>query len=125
VFLGVDPSLAAAPPTANESRRVRSPLIQRLIFAPTLLLPLAPFLRRFHLVRALRTRMLEVNSKARQRPPMDAALRRQLLDEFEPEIRRLGELIDRDLSAWREQSLETEPGSPKTPTPPPSALRPA
>jgi len=102
-FLGVDPSLAAAPPTANESRRVRSPLIQRLIFAPKLLLPMAPFLRRFPLVRALRTRMLEMNSQARPRPPMDPALRRRLLDEFEPEIKRLATLIDRDLSAWLER----------------------
>jgi len=99
-FLGVDPSLAAAPPTANESRRVRSPLIQRLIFAPKLLLPLAPALRRFPLVRSLRTRLLEMNSEAKPRPPMDPELRRQLLDEFKPEIERLGRLIDRDLSAW-------------------------
>ncbi|MDL2335466.1 MAG: sulfotransferase domain-containing protein, partial [Chloroflexota bacterium] len=29
-FLGVDPGLAAVPPRANENKRVRSPLIQRL-----------------------------------------------------------------------------------------------
>jgi len=101
-FLGVDPSQAAAPPRANDSRRVRSPLVQRLIFAPKLLLPLAPFLRRFPLVRALRTRMLEANSEVRRQPPMDAALRRQLLDEFRPQIDDLAMLIGRDLSAWLE-----------------------
>jgi len=101
-FLGVDPSLAAAPPKSNENRRVRSPLVQRLIFAPKLLLPLAPFLRRFPLVRSMRTRMLEMNSEARPRPPMDPQLRRQLIEEFTPEIERLGRLIDRDLSAWVE-----------------------
>lgn len=101
-FLGVDPSLAKAPPTANESRRVRSPIVQRLIFAPKLLLPLAPMLRRFPLVRSLRTRLLEMNSEAKPRPPMDPELRRQLLDEFRPEIERLAKLIDRDLSAWLE-----------------------
>jgi hypothetical protein len=99
-FLGVDPALAAAPPTANESRRVRSPLVQRLIFAPKLLLPLAPMLRRFPLVRTVRTRLLEMNSQAKPRAPMDPELRRQLLEEFRPEIERLGRLIDRDLSAW-------------------------
>jgi hypothetical protein len=99
-FLGVDPGLAAAPPRSNENRRVRSPLVQRLIFAPKLLLPLAPFLRRFPLVRALRTKMLEMNSEAKPRAPMDAELRRALLDEFTPEIERLGKLIDRDLSSW-------------------------
>jgi hypothetical protein len=102
-FLGVDPSIAAAPPRANESRRVRSPLVQRLIFAPKLLLPLAPFLRRFRVVRAMRTRMLELNSETRPRAPMDPALRRRLLDEFTPDIDRLGRLIGRDLSAWLER----------------------
>jgi hypothetical protein len=99
-FLGVDPSLATAPPNANENKRVRSRLIQRLIFAPRLLLPLAPFLRRFPLVRAVRTRLLDMNSEAKPRAPMDPVLRRQLLDEFTPEIERLGRLIGRDLSAW-------------------------
>ena len=77
-------------------------LVQRLIFAPKLLLPLAPFLRRFPLVRSLRTRMLEMNSEAKPRPPMDPVLRRQLIEEFTPEIERLGKLIDRDLSSWTE-----------------------
>jgi hypothetical protein len=101
-FLGVDPSLAAAPPKSNENRRVRSPLVQRLIFAPRLLLPLAPFLRRFPVVRAVRTRMLEMNSEARPRAPMDPELRRRLTEEFRPEIERLGRLIERDLSGWLE-----------------------
>jgi hypothetical protein len=101
-FLGVDPSLAATPPRANESRRVRFPLVQRLIFAPKLLLPLAPFLRRFPLVRAVRTKMLELNSEAVPRAPMDPALRRRLLDEFRPQIEELGRLIGRDLAPWLE-----------------------
>jgi hypothetical protein len=102
-FLGVDPSLAAPPPRSNENRRVRSPWLQRLIFAPKLLLPLAPFLRRFPLVRAVRTKMLDINSEAKPRPPMDPALRAQLIDEFTPEIERLGGLIGRDLSAWTQR----------------------
>ena len=117
-FLGVDPTLAAAPPNANENKRVRSPLIQRLIFAPRLLLPLAPFLRRFPLVRAVRTRLLDMNSEAKPRAPMDPALRRRLLDEFTPDIERLGALIGRDLSAWleRDPAVATSP-APAAPTP--------
>jgi hypothetical protein len=99
-FLGVDAALAAAPPAANESRRVRSPLVQRLIFAPRLLLPLAPMLRKVPIVRAARTRLLQMNSETAPRAPMDPALRRQLLDEFTPEIERLGQLIGRDLTPW-------------------------
>ena len=117
-FLGVDPSLAAAPPNSNENRRVRSPLVQRLIFAPKLLLPLAPFLRRFPLVRSLRTKMLEANSEAKPRPPMDPELRAQLLAEFTPEIERLGQLIGRDLTPWTQGKLVTAPNS-TAPTPEP------
>jgi hypothetical protein len=115
-FLGVDPTLAAAPPKANENRRVRSPLMQRLIFAPKLLLPLAPFLRRFPFVRAVRTKMLDMNSEAKPRAPMDPALRRQLLDEFTPEIERLGRLIGRDLSHWLERPAP-EVDAQRTPQP--------
>jgi hypothetical protein len=99
-FLGVDAALAAAPPAANESRRVRSPLVQRLVFAPRLLLPLAPMLRKVPIVRAARTRLLQMNSETRPRAPMDPLLRGQLLDEFTPEIERLGQLIGRDLTPW-------------------------
>ena len=109
-FLGLDPSRATAPPRVNESRRIRSPLVQRLIFAPRPLLPAAPILRRFPLVRAVRKRMLELNSETRPRAPMDPLLRRQLLDEFTPEIDRLARLIGRDLSPW----LEREGGSAAT-----------
>jgi hypothetical protein len=105
-FLGVDPALAAAPPRANENRRVRSATIQRLIFAPKILLPLAPVLRRFPLVRAVRTRMLAMNSEAKPRAPMDPDLRARLLAEQAPEVERLGRLIGRDLSGW----LENDPG---------------
>jgi Sulfotransferase domain len=99
-FLGVDASLAVAPPPANESRRVRSPLAQRLIFAPRLLLPLAPMLRKVPIVRAARTRLLNMNSETMPRAPMDPELRKQLLDEYTPEIERLGRLIGRDLGPW-------------------------
>jgi hypothetical protein len=102
-FLHVDPSLAAAPPRANDSRRVRSPVLQRLIFGPKLLMPLAPYMRKIPVVRSLRTRMLEMNSEAKPRPPMDPVLRRQLIDEYTPEIERLSALIGRDLSAWLEK----------------------
>ncbi len=99
-FLGVDQSAAAAPARVNESRRVRSPVLQRLIFEPRLLMPLAPLLRRFPLVRAARSRLLEANSQARRRQPLDPQLRQRLTSEMAPEIERLGQLIGRDLSAW-------------------------
>ncbi len=122
-FLGVDASLAAAPPAANESRRVRSRVVQRLIFAPKLLLPLAPVLRKVPLVRSARSRLLNMNSETRPRQPMDPALRRQLLDEFAPQIEQLGRLIGRDLSPWTqgEPLPKPEPGPEAEPEPEPEA----
>ena len=116
-FLGVDPTFAAAPPRANDSRAVRSSRMQRFIFMPRLLMPVAPLLRRFPLVRAVRTRLLEMNSREQQRRPMDPVLRRQLLDEFTPEIEKLGRLIDRDLSAWLERPATTVAERSPQPTP--------
>lgn len=117
-FLGVDPKLAAAPPTANESRRVRSARLQRFIFMPRFLMPVAPLLRRFPLVRALRTKLLNMNSEPKPRAPMDPELRRRLLDEQAPEIERLGRLIGRDLSPWLER--RPEPSTERTPQPTPA-----
>jgi hypothetical protein len=54
-------------------------------------------------VRAARTRLLDLNSAAQPRAAMDPALRRKLLDEFTPDIERLGRLIERDLSSWLER----------------------
>jgi hypothetical protein len=121
-FLGVDPALAAAPPKSNENRSVKSPRLQRLIFMPKVLMPLAPTLRRFPLVRSARTRLLEMNSEVRKRSPMDPSLRRRLLDEQAPEIERLGQLIGRDLSSWLERGGGTAaPTSPeRTPAPTPA-----
>ncbi len=112
-FLGVDPSRAAAPPKANENRSVKSPRLQRFIFMPKVLMPLAPTLRRFPLVRSMRTRLLNMNSEVKRRPPMDPVLRRRLLDEQTPEIERLGKLIDRDLSSWLEHGAVAEAARPQ------------
>ena len=43
-----------------------------------------------------------LNTESLPREPMDRALRRRLTEELAPEVRSLGELIDRDLSAWQE-----------------------
>jgi hypothetical protein len=102
-FLGVDASLAKAPPSANENRRVRSATMQRLIFAPPKpLLPFVRVLRNIPFVRAARGRLLEMNSEAKPRAPMDPDLRVRLLAEQAPEVERLGRLIGRDLSGWLE-----------------------
>lgn len=40
------------------------------------------------------------NTRYKKRPPMDSAIREQLKREFYPEVERLSELLDRDLTHW-------------------------
>jgi hypothetical protein len=99
-FLGVDPTFEADFTRANENKRVRSGTLQQLIWDPPGLRWLVPVLRRYPLVHRLRARVLEMNSTRRRRQGLDPALRSRLADELAPEVRRLGDLLERDLSAW-------------------------
>jgi hypothetical protein len=50
---------------------------------------------------------------------MDPQLRRALLDEYAPEIDRLGRLIERDLSAWHD-GRAVQPAAQQNPQPTPA-----
>jgi hypothetical protein len=99
-FLGVDPEFTPAFAPSNENKRVRSRLIQRLAFDPPLIRGLAPMLRRHPWAHALRNRLLASNSVRTPRREMDLELRARLTREFGPEVRRLSEIVGRDLTAW-------------------------
>jgi len=100
-FLEVDPSFVPHMEIVNPSKQPRSRLLTRLIASPPgwvrrvagAVLPPAQRKRLFR-------RALALNSRTAPREPMDPALRASLKAEFAPEVRRLGELIGRDLSAW-------------------------
>ena len=100
-FLGVDPSFVPSMAIVNPSKQPRSRLLTRLIASPPgwfrrVVGAVLPARQRKRLFR----RALALNSRTAPRPPMDPALRASLKAEFAPEVRRLGELIGRDLSAW-------------------------
>ena len=100
-FLGVDESFEPRVEVVNANRRVRSTVLQRLIFQPPRpMLGTVRVLRRFPLVHRTRAMLLRMNSRAQRRTAMDPKLRAQLTEEFAPEVQRLASLIDRDLSAW-------------------------
>ena len=104
-FLGVDPTFSPRFAVSNPNKRVRFPALQRLVYQPPgPLLKLVPIIRRFPLAHTVRERVLRMNSAAQRRQPMDPLLRARLLAEFTPQIRELGELIGRDLSAWLDGS---------------------
>jgi hypothetical protein len=101
-FLGVDPTFQPDFTVHNENKRVRFGALQRLVYNPPgPLLGAVHRLRRFPLVHRLRDGVLRLNSRPEKRQAMDPVLRARLLAEFAPEIERLSEMIERDLSAWR------------------------
>jgi hypothetical protein len=101
-FLGVDPSVEVDLSVYNPNKRPRSGIVQKLIFAPR-----GPMRRIFGRLRSMplmhrvRDALVSANSQTAQRQKMDPELRARLTDEFAPMVRELGELIGRDLSAWR------------------------
>jgi hypothetical protein len=100
-FLDVDPTFQPDFGVHNESKRVRSGALQRLVYNPPgPVRGAARVLRRYPLVHRARDVVLGMNSRAEERKPMDPRLRAELLEEFAPEIERLSTVIDRDLSAW-------------------------
>ncbi len=100
-FLGVDTGFEPQIEVVNANRRVRSSVLQRLIFQPPgPMLSTVRVLRRFPLVHRTRAALLRLNSRAQRRSEMDPQLRKRLTEELAPEVRQLGSLIGRDLSAW-------------------------
>ncbi len=105
-FLGVDDAFAPEFAVVNSNKVVRSTLAREFLRrAPTGARRLGRLLVRNEGDRAaLRRRLHAMNTQQRPRPPVNAELRRQLVAEFEPEVRRLETLLDRDLARWRNLS---------------------
>lgn len=103
-FLGVDDSVAVRLEVINPNKRVRSTLLRGLLHSPSrwmrvvtsTVLP-TPELRR----RVWRT-LNSVNTRYEPRAPLSPDLRAQLTRRFVPDIRRLEELLGRDLRHWME-----------------------
>jgi len=57
-------------------------------------------LRGMPVMHRLRDRIARSNVESVKRQAMDPELRRQLTEEFAPQVKELGDLIGRDLSAW-------------------------
>jgi len=104
-FLGVDPDVPVELGARNVNKQARSAVLQRLVYRPPApLLRLAPRLRRHPWAHRVRAWVVSRNSRRARRAPLDPALRSQLTQEFEPEIRKLEALLDRPLPSWRSVS---------------------
>jgi hypothetical protein len=101
-FLCIDDSFEPPFPVVNSSQRVRNPMLRDVIWGRSM-----PFVNRWaRNVMPVRFRqrasewMQRLNSRDIRRPSMPSHLRRQLAEEFTPDVHRLSELIRRDLSNW-------------------------
>lgn len=100
-FLRVDPDFQPEFRKANPNRRVRSRTAQNLLmdrpqFVRSFVKVLMPFKLRDRILKGL----LRLNSSYAPRPPMRPELRRQLQEEFLPEVEQLSKLLVRDFTHW-------------------------
>lgn len=101
-FLDIDPDHRPHFNVVNANKVVRSTRVRDLLGqSPSGLRRLGRVLVPDERLRAsLRRRLHALNTERRPRPPMAPELHRQLTDEFAPEVRRLEQLLDRDLGGW-------------------------
>jgi len=100
-FLGVDPGFQPNFSVVNPNTQVKSQAARKLIqgarFGPVR--ELVP-----QRVRTIGRKVFDglqaINTEAVARPPLDPDLKLRLQIQFQEDIERLAELIDRDLSAW-------------------------
>ncbi len=104
-FLEIDPDYVPASfAVSNPSHRLRGGIVRSILksrpaqFVAHGALPLLIGQNRTSRI-AQRVRQSRINKKPNPRPPMPAALRRQLAQEFAPDVALLSQLIGRDLTA--------------------------
>lgn len=100
-FLDVDPTFQPTFRVVNENRKIRNRFLQELLEVPGPALrrigrPLTPRWLRHKVMNELR----QINSTTEPRKPLDVDLRRALQAELRPEVMRLSQLLNRDLSHW-------------------------
>ena len=98
-FLDLDPHFVPRIDVVNRARTARSMALQRRLNDPRFLALLGRLPPRLGHVawRAL----MRLNIRYRERPPLDPAVDAALTRRLEPAVRRLEELLGRELAAWR------------------------
>jgi Sulfotransferase domain len=100
-FLGIRQDFQPNFEVVNPNKTVRSRWLRTFLSNPPRVVQhlarwLLPQRLKLHLYEGLR----DMNLRRESRPPLDAALRRRLQEEFRPEVERLGSLLGRDLLGW-------------------------
>ena len=109
-FLGVPDDGRRDFPVYNPAREARWPVLQRairLVGNPIGTISLGvkrvfgvPIYKNLGILSPVFKQIERINTKCRPRPPMPEELRRELIEYFRSDIKKLSELINRDLSGW-------------------------
>ena len=102
-FLSVDPEFEPEFEVQNRSAPTPDSAMYRVWKASTLRYRLRSLVPQalYEQLRARRHKKLARAAREQPRPPFDPELKARLTAKFAPEVRRLEDLLDRDLSAWR------------------------
>ena len=102
-FLGVDDNYTPDFDIINVSKRAYLSSINRFLFSADPTARVTRMIKRIVGSQArqkIRKKIIKLNTYAYERKPLNAALKSDLLREFEPEIMLLSEIIGRDLTCW-------------------------
>jgi len=97
-FLGVDDSFVPEIKQINANKKIRSRVFQKMQYQAINRI-LSKFLSENRLIN-LNSNLLNINTKYVERKPMERSLENRLKELLKPEIDKLSEFFDRDLSHW-------------------------
>jgi hypothetical protein len=100
-FLDVDPRFQPALETVNETKCVRySRLVKFALYPPPVLRAIGKRAVPRNLWRRFLPRLLDWAIRSERPPEMDSALRKRLQAEFLPEVEKVSQMLNRDLTYW-------------------------
>ena len=102
-FLNLDPAILLRPVSSNQATMPRSRRVQSWLRGQSGFRDLLKELIPLQLRLTIKTSLLQANTRLAAYPPLDPVIAAELRARFAPEVRRLEDVIDRDLSAWLPQ----------------------
>jgi len=99
-FLGVDSSWRVDFKRVNQNKMYRNERLGNWLHRPPAFVKRASRWLPKKIRRKVRGKIREASVKKEERPPLDAALRQSLQQQFAPDVEQLSKLIGKDLSGW-------------------------
>lgn len=99
-FLNCDTTFTPEFEVMNSNKTIRNPSLQSLLKYPPKSAQVVKKLLPVSLRQSIRQLLQNYNTKSESRQPMKPELKQQIQKEFAEEIKKLSDLIDRDLTYW-------------------------